>query len=71
MGCPTPKSVVILTATSTSQLEEKISKHLQEGFTPVGSHQVVTSHVQKRFAGNIHRDSIYTSEYSITMISNV
>lgn len=53
---------------SVEGLNEKIKTHIEDGWKPVGSHQVVVSHVQNRFSGLQHKDSISSLEYSITMI---
>ena len=57
----------IITASSASQLNAKILKYQEEGFSTVGSHQVVVKHSQNRFAGNQHKDTINELEYSITI----
>ena len=53
---------------SVNELNSKVNKLINEGYKPQGSHQVVTKHVQNRFAGNSHRDTVYTNIYSQTMI---
>lgn len=60
----------IITAKSASELNKKISDLQKECWEPIGSHQVVTKHEQKRFAGTQHKDTIFESEYSQTMKFN-
>lgn len=57
----------IITASSARELNAKIQKYQEEGFSTVGSHQVVVKHSQNRFAGSQHRDTINELEYSITI----
>jgi len=58
---------IIITSNSSSELNKKIKEKIEEGFEPVGSHQVVTTHIQNRFSGTQHKDSLYRNEYSQTM----
>lgn len=58
---------IILTASQASGLQSKIEKAESTGFQSVGSHQVTITHVQNRFAGLQHKDSVYKLEFSITM----
>ena len=55
----------ILTAHTASELNKMIESHIQDGWSVVGSHQVV--HEQNRFAGTQHKDTIIEREYSISM----
>ena len=57
----------IITSHTASGLNEKIEKMIGEGWKPLGSHHVVVTHSQKRFAGSQHRDTIHEVEYSQTM----
>jgi len=57
----------ILEAASVAGLNVRLQEHIEEGWEPVGSHQVVIEHMQNRFAGNQHKDSVYTHLYSITV----
>lgn len=57
----------VLTASSGETLSQKINEYLLQGWNTVGSHQVVLSHMQNRIAGSQHMDSLYRSEYSISM----
>lgn len=57
----------VLVSMSVSGLNDQVSEYIKEGWYPVGSHQVVVTHVQNRFSGTVHKDSIYSIEYSQTM----
>jgi hypothetical protein len=59
---------VILRASDSSRLAEKVNQHIEEGFQPVGSHQVVTTRELNRFRGNQHADTINEVEYTQTMV---
>lgn len=58
----------IITSHTASGLNEKIEKMISEGWKPLGSHKVITTHSQNRFAGSQHRDTIHEVEYSQTMV---
>jgi hypothetical protein len=58
---------VIETGTST-ELNRQVKIHLELGWKPVGSHQVIVKHIQNRFSGLQHKDSISEMEYSQTMV---
>ena len=60
----------IITSSSASGLNEKIQKMIEEGWKPLGSHQVVVKHSQNRFAGMQHKDTINEIEYSQTIIKD-
>ena len=64
------KQYEIVTAKSASQLNGKINACISEGWTPVGSHQVVTHIMQNQYAGNQHQRSLYENEYSQTMVKD-
>jgi len=57
----------ILTAHTASELNKLIESHIQDGWSVVGSHQVVVVHEQNRFAGTQHKDTIVEREYSISI----
>mgnify|MGYP000046985005 FL=1 len=61
----------IITSHSASALNTQIKEMIEQGWEPIGSHQVVESHHQMRFAGNQHRDTIIEREYSQTMRKNL
>lgn len=58
----------IITAHSASHLNEKVAELIKEGWKPIGSHQVVETHRQNRYAGTQHMDTIVELEYSQTMV---
>jgi hypothetical protein len=60
--------VMIISSSSADGLNTKINTNLQNGWKPLGSHQVVRSHSQNRFRGDQLADTIHQSVYSITMI---
>ena len=57
----------VITAPTVSQLNYEISKHIEEGWQPKGSHKVVVIHEQLRYSGMQHKDTIIEREYSQTM----
>jgi hypothetical protein len=61
------KKIKIITASSSNQLNNKITEMSADGWEPVGSHSAVVVHSQNRYAGNQHMDTINETEYSITM----
>lgn len=60
--------VTIISSSSAEGLTSKIKANMQNGWKPMGSHQVVRSHSQNRFRGDQLVDTIHQSEYSITMV---
>lgn len=58
----------IVTASSAGGLNNSVNALLKEGWKTKGSHNVVRTHEQKRFAGMQHKDTTYQHEYSQTMI---
>ena len=57
----------IITASSSTQLNNRINEMSADGWEPIGSHSVVVVHSQNRYAGSQHMDTINETEYSITM----
>ncbi len=57
----------IITSRHASDLNKKIGEMIKEGWSPVGAHTVLTTHVQNRFAGMQHKDTIFEYEYAQTM----
>ncbi len=55
---------------SPSELSSKVNQYINEGFEPVGSHQVVVLREQNRYSGTQHMDTLHKLEYSQTMIKN-
>lgn len=62
------KEYKVVYGSSPSDLSKKVMDNLLEGFEPIGSHQVVTRHIQNRFRGEQHTESLYELEYSQTLI---
>jgi len=61
------KSFKVLTSHNASELNRLIQSHIEDGWSIVGSHQVVVVHQQNRFAGTQHKDTICELEYSISI----
>tara|TARA_R110002126_G_scaffold94730_1_gene223369 strand:- start:337 stop:531 length:195 start_codon:yes stop_codon:yes gene_type:complete len=57
----------IITASSAEGLNKKIEEYISKKWNPVAGHIISIIHIQKRFAGNQHKDTIYDREYSQTM----
>ena len=55
----------IITAISASTLAKNVRDFAKMGWKPVGSHQVITTHMSVERAGTQHR---YQTEYSQTLI---
>ena len=58
----------VIYASSPSELSIKVNQYINEGFEPIGSHQVATIHAQNRFRGDQHVDTKHELEYSQTLI---
>jgi hypothetical protein len=58
----------LITSSSPQGLTNTINLLMVEGWTPVGSHQVVIVHSQNRFSGTTHKDTTHETEYSQTMV---
>lgn len=58
---------VVISHTS-QDLTNKVKGYIQDGWKPIGSHQVVIIHEQKRFRGDQHVDTLNEPEYSQTII---
>jgi hypothetical protein len=57
----------IITSSSASRLNSKIKEMQENGWEPIGAHQVVTTHQQPRYRGSELGDVLYEQEYSQTM----
>lgn len=53
---------------SPNELTRVVNENLKEGWTIVGSHQVVVRHEQNRFRGTQHVDTLNDLEYTQTLI---
>ena len=58
----------VIYASSPSELSTKVNQYINEGFEPIGSHQVATIHSQNRFRGDQLVDTKHELEYSQTLI---
>jgi len=58
----------VITSSSPEGLNEKVNMYINEGFIPVGSHQVVVQREVNRYSGSQHQDTLVTQEYSQTLI---
>lgn len=58
----------VIVSHSAHDLTQKVNEMIQEGWEPIGSHQVQIRHVQNRFRGNEHVDSLNDLEYTQTLI---
>jgi len=58
----------LITSSSPQGLTNTINLLINEGWTPVGSHQVVVVKEQNRYRGDQHIDTISETEYSQTMV---
>ena len=57
----------IIEGGSPNEITKKVNDLIKEGWTPVGSHQVVVRREQNRFSGQQHMDTIIKQEYSVSM----
>ncbi len=60
----------VLITNSGEELTEKVKRHIEDGWVPFGSHQVVIRHSQNRFRGSEHVDTLNQLEYSQTIMKN-
>jgi hypothetical protein len=58
----------IIVSHSGEELSRKVTEHIQEGWEPIGSHQVHVRHSQNRYRGTQHIDTLNDLEYSQTML---
>lgn len=58
----------IIYADSPNELTQKVNEKLKEGWTIVGSHQVVIRREQNRYSGSQHMDTLNQLEYTQTII---
>jgi hypothetical protein len=58
----------ILTSNTADRLADDVMKHIENGWRPIGSHQIIEVHHQNRFRGQQHIDTIIQIEYSQTII---
>ena len=65
------KNYIVVNGHSVQDLTKRVNEHIKEGWTPIGSHQVVESHRQNRYSGMQHMDTRIEHDYSQTMIREV
>ena len=58
----------IVSSSSPEGLSVIVNNKINEGWEPIGSHQVVVVHDQNRFRGNQHVDTTHETEYTQTII---
>jgi len=62
---------IVINGHSVQDLTRRVNEHIKEGWTPIGSHQVVESHRQNRYSGTQHMDTRIEHEYSQTLIKKL
>jgi len=63
-------SYQIVSSNYPEGLTEKVNELINKGWTPVGGHSVVVTHIQNRYSGSQHMDSQYKHEYTQTMVKS-
>ena len=58
----------VITSSSPEGLSVVVSNKINDGWEPIGSHQVVVIHSQNRYSGMLHMDTKHETEYSQTMV---
>jgi len=58
----------VVEANTAESLTSKVNSLIQLGWEPLGSHQAQVRHMQNRYRGSDHMDSIYTLEYTQTLV---
>lgn len=53
---------------STHELTKQVKELINEGWTPIGSHQSSIRHSQNRFRGDQHVDTLNDIEFTQTMM---
>ena len=53
---------------SPSDINTKVNEMINNGWEPIGSHQVVVRREQNRYSGSQHMDTLNQLEYTQTMI---
>ena len=61
----------IVSSSSPQGLTNTINSLMNEGWEPMGSHQVVIVREQNRFRGDQHIDTTNETEYSQTMVRKI
>lgn len=65
------KEKKVISAPSVTSLNRRIAELSAQGWEPIGTHQVVTTHAQNTYAGTQHRTTQFTTEYSMTLQKSV
>lgn len=60
----------VVSSSSPEGLTRQVNELILSGWKPVGSHTVVETHRQNRYAGMQHMDTRIETEYSQTMIKD-
>ena len=58
----------VIESGSPNELTKRVNELIQEGWTPIGSHQVVVRREQNRYSGTQHMDTLNQLEYTQTLI---
>jgi len=58
----------IITARTARELNSKMQKEMEDGWEPLGSHQVAVVEEYAQYAGNQYRRTIRENEFSQTMV---
>lgn len=58
----------IIEGGSPHEITKKVNDLIKEGWTPVGSHQVVVRREQNRYSGMQHMDTLNQLEYTQTLV---
>lgn len=53
---------------SPSDINTKVNEMINDGWEPIGSHQVVVRREQNRYSGSQHMDTLNQLEYTQTMV---
>ena len=61
----------IVSSSSPQGLTNTINSLMNEGWEPMGSHQVIIVREQNRFRGDQHIDTTNETEYSQTMVRKI
>ena len=61
----------IVSGHSPQDLSKKVNEKINEGWKPIGSHQVVEQHRQNRYSGQQWMDTRIECDYSQTMVREV
>ena len=59
----------VVAGSSPNELNFLVNEAIEQGYEPIGSHQVVIRRTQLRYSGMQHKDTLNDIEYTQTMIS--